>query len=110
MARPLAVPGGRRFMSGMLKVDIVMTDTVTGEVRRWAEDDRYDAAAFGEDGWADYMWSDGSSGHGQNRAMFFASHGDGQEVPNCDDDRFHVRIVDRVSGQTLYQDWKERGP
>lgn len=93
----------------MLKVDIHMTDRITGEVRIWPEDDKYDADAFGEKGWADYMWSDGSSGHGQNRAKYFAwSKGDA-EIEGVDDRRFHVKIVDRETGATLYDDGPDFG-
>lgn len=96
-------------MGTHLRADIYMTDRLTGETRVWPEDDLYDADAFGEDGWAEYMWSDGSSGHGGNRAMFFARAGDGVQVKDAGDDRFHVKIVNRDTAEVLYDDGPDFG-
>lgn len=100
-----------------MKVDIHITDRLTGEERVWNDPDEghydlpdaYGIAAFHEDGWATYMWSDGSMGHGQNRAMYYAMAGNDEEIPDVDDRRFHVRITDRETGEELYDDGEDFG-
>lgn len=90
-----------------MKVDIHITDRLSGETRVYAEttDSYYDGKdAWGPAGWADFMWSEGSLGHGQNRAMYYAMAGNDEEIPDVDDARFHVRITDRETGEELYED------
>lgn len=98
------------------KVDIHITDRLSGETRVWHDPDEnhyfaddYGTPAFHEDGWATFMWSDGSMSYGQNRAMYYAMAGGDEEIPDVGDDRFHVRITDRDTGEELYDDGPDFG-